>query len=130
MAGDQILDDLPATLPADLRAFLDCTGDTAVIANGPVTWVEIPPNVRSMLGGAAHPTLQVTPGSASGTAVLRVGADKVSVNTAAAGGNARPGPRGRAGRGGAAVGRRPTSCRSAAGPPPRARRGGTGARWR
>ncbi|HXG26709.1 MAG TPA: hypothetical protein VNL94_07660 [Candidatus Binatia bacterium] len=83
-ARDPLLDDLASTVPADLRAFLDCTSDTAVIANGPVTWVEIPPNVRGMLGGASHPTLQVSPGSAPGTAILRVGAGWVSATFPAA----------------------------------------------
>ena len=39
MAGDPLLDDLPPNLPEDLRAFLECTGDVATIANGPVAWV-------------------------------------------------------------------------------------------
>lgn len=78
MAGDPLLDDLPPNLPADLRAFLECTGDVAVIANGPVTWVEIPPNVRGLLGGAAHPELLVTAGSMPSTAILRVTAGWVA----------------------------------------------------
>ena len=78
MTGDAILDDLPASVPADLRAFVECTGDEATIANGPVTWVEIPPNVRGMLGGATHPDLQVSPGAAPSTAILRIRAGWVS----------------------------------------------------
>jgi len=78
MSSDTMLDDLPLSLPADLRAFLDCTGDVATIANGPITWVEIPPNVRGMLGGAAQPELQVTPGPGPGSALLRVRAGWVS----------------------------------------------------
>ena len=67
-----MLDDLPPSIPEDLRAFLDCRVDQATIANGPVTWVEIPANVRGMLGGATHPELTVSPGSAPATAVLQV----------------------------------------------------------
>lgn len=84
MAGDPLLDDLPPNLPADLRAFLECTGDVATIANGPVLWVEIPPNVRGLLGGAAHPSLQVAPGTAPSTAILRVTAGWVAATLPAA----------------------------------------------
>ena len=78
MAGDTLLDDLPPNLPADLRAFLDCTGAVATIANGPVEWVEIPPNVRGMLGGATRPELQVSAGPTPSSAVLQVRAGWVS----------------------------------------------------
>jgi len=78
MSDENLLDQLPPNLPADLRAFLDCTGDVATIANGPIAWVEIPPNVRGMLGGAAQPELQVSPGPGPGTALLRIRAGWVS----------------------------------------------------
>ena len=78
MADDTLLDELPPNLPVDLRAFLDCTGAVATIANGPVEWVEIPPNARGLLGGARHPELQVTPGPGPSTAVLRIKAGWVS----------------------------------------------------
>lgn len=78
MPGDSLLDDLPPNLPDDLRAFLQCTGEEATIANGPVAWVEIPPNVRGLLGGAAHPVLDVLPGSTPSTATLRVTAGWVA----------------------------------------------------
>ena len=78
MAGDTPLDHLPPNLPADLRAFLDCTGDVATIANGPIEWVEIPVNVRGLLGGASRPELQVSPGPAPSSALLRVQAGWVS----------------------------------------------------
>jgi len=78
MAGDRLLDELPPNLPADLRAFLECTGDVATIANGPIEWVEIPANVRGLLGGAARPELQITPGSGPSSALLQVRAGWVS----------------------------------------------------
>ena len=84
MTGGSLLDELPPNLPADLRAFLDCTGDVATIANGPVEWVEIPANVRGLLGGATRPELEVKPGQAPGTAVLRVKAGWVSATLPAA----------------------------------------------
>ena len=76
--AESILDDLPASVPAELRAFLECTADAATIGNGPITWIEIPPNARGMLGGATHPELRATPGAAPSTAVLRISAGWVS----------------------------------------------------
>jgi hypothetical protein len=84
MAGDTPLDHLPPNLPADLRAFLDCTSDVATIANGPIEWVEIPPNVRVMLGGATRPELQIVPGPAPSSALLKVRAGWVSATLPAA----------------------------------------------
>jgi hypothetical protein len=78
MTNEPLLDQLPANLPEDLRAFLECTGDRATIRNGPVTWVEIPPGARGMLGGAANPDLTITPGPATGTAYLQVKAGWVT----------------------------------------------------
>ena len=83
MAGDTPLDHLPQNLPADMRAFLDCTGDVATIANGPIEWVEIPANIRGMLGGVPRPELQVTPGLAPSSALLRVKAGWVSATLTA-----------------------------------------------
>lgn len=84
MAGESPLDDLPANLPADLRAFIECTGDVATIANGPIEWVEIPANVRGLLGGAARPELQVGPGPTPSSAILQVRAGWVSATLPAA----------------------------------------------
>jgi hypothetical protein len=78
MTDQQLLDQLPSNLPEDLRAFLECRSDQATIANGPVTWVEIPPGARGMLGGAVHPDLTVTPGPVPGTAYLRIKAGWVT----------------------------------------------------
>jgi hypothetical protein len=84
MAGGSLLDDLPPNLPADLRAFLECTGDVATIANGPIAWVEIPANIRGLLGGAARPELKITPGSGPSSALLQVRAGWVSATLPAA----------------------------------------------
>jgi len=78
MAGESLLNDLPPNLPADLRAFLECTSDVATIANGPIEWVEIPANVRGLLGGASQPELEITPGAGPSSALLRVRAGWVS----------------------------------------------------
>ena len=78
MARESLLNDLPPNLPADLRAFLECTGDVAIIANGPIEWVEIPPNVRGLLGGATRPELHVAPGPTPSSALLQVKAGWVS----------------------------------------------------
>ena len=84
MTGDSLLDGVAPELPEDLRAFVECTADTATIRNGPVTWVEIPSNLRGMLGGATSPELTVTPGAAAGTATLVVKAGWVSATLPAA----------------------------------------------
>ena len=78
MRDRPLLDQLPPNLPEDLRAFLDCRADRATIANGPVAWIEIPANVRGMLGGATRPELTITPGPAPATAFLNVKAGWVS----------------------------------------------------
>ena len=78
MTDQSMLEALPANLPEDLRAFLECRGDRATIANGPVDWVEIPANVRGMLGGASRPELSVKPGPSPTTAVVTVKAGWVS----------------------------------------------------
>ena len=83
MADQSLLEELPPNLPEDLRAFIECTGDRATIANGPVEWVEIPPNVRGMLGGATRPELSVVAGQAPGTATLTVKAGWVSATLTA-----------------------------------------------
>jgi hypothetical protein len=84
MAGDTPLDHLPPNLPTDLRAFLECTSDVATIANGPIQWVEIPPNVRGLLGGATQPELQIGPGPTPSSALLRVRAGWVTATLPAA----------------------------------------------
>jgi hypothetical protein len=84
MTGEPLLDQLPSNLPEDLRAFLECTADTATIRNGPVTWVEIPPSARGMLGGATHPELVITPGAGPGTALLQIRAGWVAAKLPAA----------------------------------------------
>jgi hypothetical protein len=83
MTDRPLLDQLPPNLPEDLRAFLECTADRATIANGPVTWVEIPASARGMLGGAAHPELTVSPGPVEGTAWLQVKAGWVAAKVPA-----------------------------------------------
>lgn len=83
MTGESLLDELPPNVPDDLRAFLECRADRATIANGPVTWVEIPPQARGFIGGATHPELDVQPGPVAGTANLRVSAGWVSATLVA-----------------------------------------------
>jgi hypothetical protein len=84
MTDEPLLDQLPGSLPEDLRAFLECRADQATIRNGPVAWVEIPPSARGMLGGAASPELMVTPGPGPGTAIVQVRAGWVSAKLPAA----------------------------------------------
>ena len=45
----------PPTCPRTCRASWSAPATSRSIRNGPVAWVEIPPNVRGLLGGAAQP---------------------------------------------------------------------------
>ncbi len=83
MTGESLLDAVGPALPGDIRAFLECRAEAATIRNGPVAWLEIPPNVRAMLGGA-HPDLTITPGHAPGTAILKVKAGWIGATLPAA----------------------------------------------
>ena len=83
MTDDSLLDGVAPALPDDLRAFLECRTDSAVVRNGPVTWLEIPQNVRAMLGGKS-PELKVTAGPTAGTAVVTIKAGWVGATLPAA----------------------------------------------
>jgi hypothetical protein len=83
MTDQPLLDDIAAALPEDLRAFLDCQADTATIRNGPIEWLEIPQNVRAMLGGKS-PELKIAAGSGPGTAVLNIRAGWIGATLPAA----------------------------------------------
>ena len=83
MTGDSLLDGVAPSLPDDLRGFLECHVDSATIRNGPVEWLEIPQNVRAMLGGKS-PELTITAGPAPGTAILSVRAGWIGATLPAA----------------------------------------------
>ncbi len=83
MTDQPLLDGIAASLPEDLRAFLDCTVDTATIRNGPIEWLEIPSNVRAMLGGKS-PELKIAAGAAPGSAVLTIRAGWIGATLPAA----------------------------------------------
>lgn len=83
MTDQPLLDGIASSLPADLRAFLDCQADTATIRNGPVEWLEIPQNIRAMLGGKS-PELTIVAGSAPGSAVLTIRAGWIGATLPAA----------------------------------------------
>jgi hypothetical protein len=63
---------LPPGLPADLRDFIECRTETATIANGPMTWVQLPDAASGFLGKGSAPVLTVKAGSVPGTAELSV----------------------------------------------------------
>ena len=83
MTDQSLLDAAASSLPEDLRAFLDCTADTATIRNGPIEWLEIPSNVRAMLGGKS-PELKIAAGSGPGTAILTIRAGWIGATLPAA----------------------------------------------
>ena len=78
MTAGSLLDALPPELPDDLRAFLECRADRATLANGPVTWVRIPPGARGLVG-EGPPVLEILPGSTSTSATLRLSLGWVKV---------------------------------------------------
>ncbi|MCI4354842.1 MAG: hypothetical protein L3K06_05700, partial [Thermoplasmata archaeon] len=65
---------LPKDAPADLRAFLACTGTSVTFKNGPVAWLPlssiVPDNLKDWVPDAA-PSLTVTPG-AGATATIGI----------------------------------------------------------
>ena len=71
MTTGSVLDALPPELPDDLRAFLECRADRATLANGPVTWVAIPPGARGLVGDGP-PVLEILKGSTPTSATLRL----------------------------------------------------------
>jgi hypothetical protein len=71
MTAGSTLDALPPELPDDLRAFLECRADRATIANGPVTWIAIPPGARGLVG-EGPPVLEIVPGPGPTSATLRL----------------------------------------------------------
>ena len=83
MTAGSVLDALPPELPDDLRAFLECTADRATLANGPVTWVAIPPGARGLVG-EGPPVLEIQPGSTSASATLRLSLGWLKVTLPAA----------------------------------------------
>lgn len=83
MTDQPLLDGISSSLPEDLRAFLECTVDSATIRNGPITWLEIPSNVRAMLGGK-QPELKIAEGSGPGTAILTIRAGWIGATLPAA----------------------------------------------
>ena len=71
MTSGSVLDALPPELPDDLRAFLECRVERAILTNGPVTWVRLPPSARGLVGDGP-PVLEVVPGSTPTSAMLRL----------------------------------------------------------
>ena len=84
MTGEPLLDGVSPALPEDLRAFLECTADTATIRNGPVTWVEIPAERPGACSAARAPSCTVTPGPPR-TALLKIKAGWIGGDTAGGG---------------------------------------------
>ena len=83
MTDQPLLDGIASSLPADLRAFLDCQADTATIRNGPIEWLEIPQNIKAMLGGKS-PELTIVEGGTPGSAVLTIRAGWIGATLPAA----------------------------------------------
>lgn len=79
---------LPAGLPQDLRDFVECRSTRATLANGPMTWLELPPEARGFLGGKP-PVLDIQARGGPGEATLSIKAGFISVSVPAAVTNGR-----------------------------------------
>lgn len=79
---------IPEGLPPELRDFVECRSTSATLANGPMTWLELPPEARGFLGGKP-PVLDIRPRGAPGEATLNIKAGFISVSVPAAVANGR-----------------------------------------
>ena len=70
---------LPAGVPQELRDFVECRATTATLANGPMTWLEIPSEARGFLGGKP-PVLDIRPTGKPGESTLSIKAGFISVS--------------------------------------------------
>ncbi len=64
--------ELPASLPNELRSFVECTTDTVTIKDGPQDWVSLPDAAGGFLPKDTKPQLTITPGSQPATASIRI----------------------------------------------------------
>ena len=62
---------LPEDLPADLRAFIDCTLDRVELLGGKAAWIPVPPVIKGTVGRFLKPSATIEPLPEPGTA--RVG---------------------------------------------------------
>jgi hypothetical protein len=62
---------LPADLPADLRAFIDCKLDRVELHGGKAAWIPVPPVIKGTVGRFLKPSATIEPLPEAGTA--RVG---------------------------------------------------------
>ena len=80
--------ELPPNVPDELRAFVECRVDVTTIANGPLTWVEIPSGAKAFLGRDAGASIHARPGPSPDSAILdvAVGSIKVALPASVVGG--------------------------------------------
>jgi hypothetical protein len=75
--------ELPASVPDDLRRFVDCTADAVTISDGPQAWVSLPAEASAWLSKDAKPDLRITAGSQPGAATITVKVGFISASLAA-----------------------------------------------
>jgi len=73
---------LPASTPPEIREFVECRADRLTLADGPITWIDVPMAARLMFG-SAPPTLRITRGADPASATLHVALGPVSVSAPA-----------------------------------------------
>jgi hypothetical protein len=63
---------LPADLPPDLRAFVECRLDQVELRGGRAPWIPVPSVLKKTVGWFMRPSARIAPGPASGTATVAV----------------------------------------------------------
>ena len=75
---------LPANVPKGLRDFIECRERSVDLKDGPVDWVDLPPEIAAILPKGTKPKLSIIPGSAPGTATIKVSLAFISIELPAA----------------------------------------------
>jgi hypothetical protein len=76
--------ELPASLPADLRDFVECRSTSVTIRDGPQAWVRLPDGVKGYLPAGVAPDLTIVPGSTPETLTIKVSLGFFSLSLPAA----------------------------------------------
>jgi hypothetical protein len=76
--------ELPASLPQDLRDFVECRSMSVTIQDGPQAWVQLPDGVKGYLPADAAPDLTIVPGSTPETMTIKVSLGFFSLSLPAA----------------------------------------------
>jgi hypothetical protein len=74
---------LPASLPHDLRDFVECRSASVLILDGPQAWVTVPEGISGFLSRDSKPELTIEPGLIPGSARVKVSLGFISMTLSA-----------------------------------------------